>query len=186
MSRIAPAALESLTKEEQGLVRTAEQVMGFPANDVLLLARLPNLLESVSRLTINILYAPGKVDASLKHMVGYITSTAAGCVYCGSHTFLSSIENGIPREKLDEIWMYDENEIFNPAERAALRLAHHAGLTPNASTDEDFTGLRAHFNEEEILEIVSVIALFGFLNRWNDTLKTDIEAKPRAAAAAEG
>ena len=63
---------------------------------------------------------------------------------------------------------------------AALQLAHHAGLTPNATTDDDFQLLRAHFSEEQILELVAVIAMFGFLNRWNDTLGTTLETEPAA------
>ena len=35
-----------------------------------------------------------------------------------------------------------------------------------------------HFGEDEIQKIVGVIALFGFLNRWNDTLGTALEASP--------
>ena len=54
--------------------------------------------------------------------------------------------------------------------------------TPQAA---DMDALRAHYTEEQVLEIVAVIALFGFLNRWNDTLKTDIEAAPRAALESE-
>ena len=46
---------------------------------------------------------------------------------------------------------------------------------------EDMDRLKRHYSEEEILEIVAVIALFGCLNRWNDTLKTEIETEPAAA-----
>ena len=38
--------------------------------------------------------------------------------------------------------------------------------------------LRKHWSEEQIVEIVGVIALFGFLNRWNDTLATPLEDAP--------
>ncbi|MEL7028460.1 MAG: hypothetical protein AAGL49_04450 [Pseudomonadota bacterium] len=34
-----------------------------------------------------------------------------------------------------------------------------------------------------MVEIVSVIAMFGFLNRWNSTLATELEAAPAALAA---
>ena len=35
--------------------------------------------------------------------------------------------------------------------------------------------LRRHFSEEQIVEIGAVIALFGFNNRWNALMETDIE-----------
>jgi hypothetical protein len=73
--------------------------------------------------------------------------------------------------------------LFSDADRAALRLAHHAALVPNAVTDEDFEELRGHFDDGEIVELMTMIALFGFLNRWNDTLATDLEATPLALAS---
>ena len=42
--------------------------------------------------------------------------------------------------------------------------------------------LRQHFDEPQIVELVAVCALFGFLNRWNDTMSTELEEVPRAFA----
>lgn len=49
---------------------------------------------------------------------------------------------------------------------------------PNAVTDAMFAELRKYWTEEQIVEIVGVIALFGFLNRWNDTMATPLEDEP--------
>ncbi len=43
-----------------------------------------------------------------------------------------------------------------------------------------FLALRKHWSEEQIVEIVGVIAVFGFLNRWNDTMATPLEEEPVA------
>ena len=43
--------------------------------------------------------------------------------------------------------------------------------------------LTAHFSDREIVEIVAVLSLYGFLNRWNCTLNTELEAPPAAFAA---
>ena len=78
------------------------------------------------------------------------------------------------------MWGYQTGEAFTDGERAALRLAHHAALVPNQATDADFAELRRHFDDGEIVEIVGMIALFGFLNRWNDTMATELEEHPLA------
>ena len=80
------------------------------------------------------------------------------------------------------VWEFETSELYTEAERAALRVARGGGSQPNGVTDDDFTTLREHFNEQQILEIVAVIALFGFLNRWNETLATSLEAKPEQLA----
>ena len=41
--------------------------------------------------------------------------------------------------------------------------------------DEIANALRKHWDEGEIVEILGVIALFGFLNRWNDSMGTQME-----------
>jgi len=56
-------------------------------------------------------------------------------------------------------------------------------LQPNAVTDEDIGALKAHFSDREIVEIVAVLSLYGFLNRWNGTLNPELEAPPAAFAA---
>ena len=65
-------------------------------------------------------------------------------------------------------------------ERAALRMAQGAGASPNAVDADDFKQLRRHFDEDQIVELVATVCLFGWLNRWNDTMATDLEPSPLA------
>ena len=78
---------------------------------------------------------------------------------------------------------FEESPLFSAAERAALALALAAGSVPNESGPDHFARLREHFTERQIVQIVGVIALFGFLNRWNDTMATELEAMPNEFAA---
>ena len=68
------------------------------------------------------------------------------------------------------------------AERAALRLARDSALLPNTVGAGHFDELRKHFGEPEIVELLAVCSLFGFLNRWNDSVSTELEGVPRAFA----
>lgn len=43
------------------------------------------------------------------------------------------------------------------------------------STQKEFDRLTEHFDEGQIVELVASIALFGCLNRWNDTMATTLE-----------
>jgi hypothetical protein len=55
---------------------------------------------------------------------------------------------------------------------------------PNAVEPTHFEALKTHYNDKQIVEIVAVISLFGFLNRWNDTMATQLEG-PAIAFAEE-
>jgi alkylhydroperoxidase family enzyme len=121
----------------------------------------------------------GTVPKELKMLVSLASSMAAGCRYCQSHmSNLSSIFE-VPDEKIAAVWEMDSSELFSAAERAALRLAIKAGMVPNEASAEDFDELKKYFDEGQIVEIMASIALFGYLNRWNDTMATQLETVPR-------
>jgi hypothetical protein len=44
--------------------------------------------------------------------------------------------------------------------------------------DATFVELRKYWSEEQITELVAVIAVAGFLARWNVTMATPIEGEP--------
>ncbi|MFN3463378.1 MAG: carboxymuconolactone decarboxylase family protein [Terricaulis sp.] len=46
---------------------------------------------------------------------------------------------------------------------------------PNGVDEANGAELRKHWSDGEIVEILGVIALFGYLNRWNDSMATSIE-----------
>jgi alkylhydroperoxidase family enzyme len=83
---------------------------------------------------------------------------------------------------LAELWSFETSDRFTAGERAALRLALHSGQSPNAVTDADFAECRRFFTDDQITAVVAVCALFGFLNRWNETMATTLEAVPDAVA----
>lgn len=181
MARIEPLARENVPAELLPILEFSEQVMGFTANDVLTMARWPALLQGLAPM-VGAAYGPGEVSDELKRLVGFIASTAGGCRYCQAHTLHGAGETGTTAAKLAAAWEFETSELYTEAERAALRVARGGGSQPNGVTDEDFAVLRKHFNEQQILEIVAVIALFGFLNRWNETLATSLEAEPEQLA----
>jgi len=178
MSRIKPIA-DYETSELAPLFEQAEKWMGFQPNDGLLMAHKPTLLISFFGLA-KAVYEEGLVAPGLKRMIGHITSLSAGCEYCSAHTALGASNQGVSEEKMKVIWNFQTSTLFSEKERAALNVALKSGMTPNQVTDTDFDILKEHFSEEAIVEIVGVISMFGFLNRWNSTLNTQIENVPNA------
>ena len=181
MSRLAPAAPEDLPDSMRSVLEYAEHNMGFTPNDVLIMARWPELLQAMAGL-VGTVFVPGKVDMELKRLVALMTSRAAGCQYCVAHNAFGLQLDGATPEKQVAIWEFETSPLFTPAERAALHYALGAGQTPAAVSDAQFAELRRHFDDEQILELAGVIGLFGFLNRWNASLATPLEGAPLAHA----
>ena len=155
--------------------------LGFVPNSLLIMQRNPKLVKAFAGMAAAVWDPESKVDRGLKRLVAHVASRAAGCQYCMAHTIEGAALFGVEEKKLAAIWDYQSSPLYSEAERAALDLAFAAGVVPNAVTDEHFAELRKHWSEEQIVEIVATISLFGFLNRWNDTMGTPLEDKPLAA-----
>ena len=177
MSRVSPLNIEHVSEDTRALIDNAENLMGFVPNDALVMARQPALLSAMWSLVAAI-YGPGEVDNGLKRLIGEAASKAAGCFYCSAHAAHGAREQGVSQEKIEAVWTFEDSDLFTEAERAAINLAMKAGVIPNEASDEDFERLKAFFTENQIIEIVAVVAMFGFFNRWNTTLGTQIESTP--------
>ena len=131
----------------------------------------PELREAWNNV-IQLVFPEREVTGELKQLVFTIASLASGCRHCQSHGAYHLHKIGVPDEKIQALWSFETSDLFTDAERAALRLALAAGASPNATEPENFIEMREHFSEMQIIEILAVISVGGYLNRWNDTIAT--------------
>ncbi|MFT5203018.1 MAG: alkylhydroperoxidase family enzyme [Candidatus Aldehydirespiratoraceae bacterium] len=179
MTHVSPIPREELPALEETF-QFIEAVTGFVPSSLRTMAHLPGLVEGFQALAVAVLGSP-VIDAELKNLVSHVASRAAGCRYCQAHTGATAANQGTDPAKVAAVWEFETSELFSDAERVALRLAFHSGA--NAATDDDFAECRRHFTQEQIVAIVAVCSLFGYLNRWNDTMATELEEEPAAFAA---
>ena len=175
--RLAPLAFGEIP-EAIPVLENSRKRMGFVPNSQLTMQRVPKMLQGFAQLSASIWDPAGKVDVKLKRLISHVASRAAGCQYCMAHTAEGAAKLGVEQQKIDAVWDYQSSPLFSAAERAALDIAIAAGCVPNAVTDEMFIELRKHWSDDQVVEIVGVISLFGFLNRWNDTFATPLEDEP--------
>lgn len=142
----------------------------------MVLGHRPSILKAFMDLSKAVIRDEGTLDRGFRFLVAYMSSSAAGCQFCQAHNIQSAARWGIADDKLNAVWDYETSPLFDDGERAAFDLARAASVVPNATTDENFVRLKAHFTTEQIVEIVAVISLFGWLNRFNDTLHTELDA----------
>ncbi|MEM7140984.1 MAG: carboxymuconolactone decarboxylase family protein [Actinomycetota bacterium] len=182
MPHIPPIPREDLPQYEE-FFALIEGAMGFVPSSLRTMAHVPAVLDGFMALVPGVMLNPA-LSPELMNLVSHVTSNAAGCRYCQAHTAATAANQGTDPEKLAAAWEFETSERFTDAERAALRLAFHAGVTPSAVTRDDFDALERHYSTEEIVSIVAVISLFGWLNRWNDTMATQLEDEPAIFAGA--
>jgi uncharacterized peroxidase-related enzyme len=181
MTLVTPKTRETLADMEPTF-QAVEAAMGFLPNSMLTMAHWPELLQSFGGFAGGIING-GELERSLKQLVAFVVSNAAGCRYCQAHTSHGAEVSGVSLEKIQAAFEFETSALFTDAEKAALRVALHAGMVPNAVEPEHMDALREHFSDKQCVEVVAVISLFGFLNRWNDTMATTLEETPRAFAS---
>ena len=171
---IKPMAPEN-DAELQKLVEFYNETLGFCPNSVLTMYYRPEIAYAFINLNKAVMDCRGRVTASMKRLIAYLSSNATGCRYCQAHAIRAAERYGAEAEKLENIWDYKTHPSFDDAERAAFDFTIAASVIPNAVDDKVSENLRKYWDEGEITEITGVIALFGFLNRWNDSMATEIE-----------
>ena len=66
-------------------------------------------------------------------------------------------------------------ELLSDREALAVSLAERIALDPHTVTDEFFESLRAHFTDDEIVEMVFACGIFNWGNKFNITMNLDSE-----------
>ncbi|MGF1671835.1 MAG: carboxymuconolactone decarboxylase family protein [Balneolaceae bacterium] len=168
-------ATEEKDMEFQNLIKFFNETLGFCPNSVKTMYHRPGIARAFIEMNKAVMENKGRVSSSLKRMIGYISSNAAGCRYCQAHTIRAAERYGADAEKIDHIWDFKTHSAFTEAERAALEFAFASSTIPNSVNDSVADSLRQYWDDGEIVEILGVISLFGFLNRWNDSMGTEIE-----------
>lgn len=161
--------------ETKELAEFFNETLGFCPNSVLTMQRRPAISKAFINLNKAVMANEGRVTSALKRMIAWVSSNATGCRYCQAHAIRAAERYGAEQEQLDNIWEYKTHPAFSDAERAALDFSLAASMVPNAVSKEIKDELYEYWDEGEIVEMLGVISLFGYLNRWNDSMGTTME-----------
>jgi len=196
MAHVKPVPRAELAALDPVLAGT-EASMGFVPNSMVTMAHMPQLTMAFSMLAGVVFggdlqpmidnfqkivpadeHVEDKLAPDLVQLIAYAVSLSAGCRYCQAHTSHSGHRLGVDEEKFAQILNYEDSALYTAAEKAVVALALAAGQVPNDAVADHFAAMQAHFSQRQIVQVVAVISLFGFLNRWNDTMATELEASP--------
>ena len=180
MSRIAPLARADLVAQEP-IFGAYEQIMGLVPNTVFTMARVPGLIEGYVGLA-HAAAMNGLISEELAQLVGNVAERGGGLpVLPGAHGRARRPPRGGPGEAGRAVVVRDERPLLRRrARRAAARVAR--GAVAQRRDRRDFAECRRFYTDDQITAIVAVCALFGFLNRWNDTMATTLEPRARDVA----
>lgn len=175
MPGVEPLPVEDLPEELGETVAAYLAGSGKVPNSFRTMARKPKIAAAYGALQ-KAIGASLTISPILRSMMFLLQSQNNGCRYCQAHSVSALVRGAVPEAKIDALWEFETSPLFDEAERAALRFALAVSAHPNAVEPEHFEALRAHFSEDQIVEMVAALSIGAFLNTWNDTMGTELEA----------
>src|SRR3954470_1144123 len=107
------------------------------------------------------------VDEKLKDLAMIKAAALVGCEWCLDIGSAIGRKGGISVEQLADLPRYRESDRFDETEKLVLDYATAITETPSDVPDELFDSLRARFDERQLVELTSAIAIENYRARFN-------------------
>lgn len=107
------------------------------------------------------------VDEKLKDLAMTKVAALVGCEWCLDIASAIGRKSGITREQLADLPRYRESEHFDETEKLVLDYAAAITATPSDVPDDVFDALRERFDERQLVELTSAIAIENYRARFN-------------------
>ncbi len=132
---------------------------------VKVMAHRPEILKEFFEL-FNAVMNNGKVNDRLKWRIAYTVSETLKCKFCVDVTLKMLKKMGASDEEIEDVKKIEE---FSEKEKETLELVKEVTLKAHVCTPELFKKMKENFSESEIVEIISIVGLFNYINRFNNT-----------------
>jgi AhpD family alkylhydroperoxidase len=107
------------------------------------------------------------VSSRLKHLAELRAGMIAGCEWCLDFGSALSAVMGVTETDLRELPRYETSDHFSELEVLVLDYATGMSRSPVDVSDQLFEQLRRHFDEPQLVELTSIIALESYRARFN-------------------
>ena len=108
-----------------------------------------------------------RVDPRLKALAELKAATLTGCDFCIDIGSKLGRDSGVSERQLREFLFYRESEAFSALERLVIDYAVGMTRTPVDVPVELFAQLREHFDDAQLVELTTAIAIENFRGRFN-------------------
>jgi alkylhydroperoxidase family enzyme len=106
----------------------------------------------------------------LRALITVKVSQINHCAFCVDFNSMRVLKHEGAQAKLGGLEHFHSQEAFSPAEKAALAYAEVVTLSDREVDDDLFNELRAHFDEDAIVELTGLIAFQNLSSKFNAAL----------------
>jgi len=166
------ALISSINKQDadkiiKELYQDFERKTGDAPEWLKVMAHRPEIAKEFTELFKAIMIGPGAIPTELRWKIGYVVSKELKCPFCIDVSVKMLATMGADAEDIESLGNQDG---LNKDEARILDLVRDVTQDGHLDNPEIFEELRKRFTEAQIVEIVSVIGFFNYINRFNNTL----------------
>src|ERR1035441_5899483 len=169
MGRLSYVEMEQAPAEVREVYE--KTLKGKPVSFHKLLAHRPEVLKTLLPFYASV---GRSLERRLYEMVYIRVSMNNDCRYCLQHHLAASKRVGLTPEEWTRLNAGDYSG-FTAKEQAALKFAEKLTRESRNITDADIATLKAHFTEEQIVDLDLLVGLVNLTNRLTDPLGADLE-----------
>lgn len=136
----------------------------------LLWARAPRLFIGVAVLYGMIDRRSSPIDPVLRSLVTVRVSQINACAFCVDLNSATLIKRGVSIEKVQALENWQTSDLFDQRERAVLDYSETMTRSDLRVEDELVERLKAHFDEDSIIELTGLIAFQNMSSKFNSAL----------------
>ena len=163
MALISSLEKNQVNKIAKKVYERFEKESGKVPEWVKVMAHRPEILKEFVEL-FKAIMGEGEIEPLLKWKIALVVSQTLRCPFCVDVSEKMLRKMGCDEEKLKKI------KELSVEEKEILELVKDVTLDGHLDRPELFDRLKEKFNEAQIIEIISVMGLFNYINRFNNTL----------------
>ncbi|MDH3468245.1 MAG: carboxymuconolactone decarboxylase family protein [Gammaproteobacteria bacterium] len=110
------------------------------------------------------------LEPSLRSLVTVRVSQINWCAFCVDINSASVLKRGVDELKLEQLERFESSALFTDREKAALAFTEAVTHSDRQPTAEHFKHLRAHFDDNAIIELTGLIAFQNLSSKFNAAL----------------
>jgi uncharacterized peroxidase-related enzyme len=169
MARIDLIQMDTASPEVKEIYE--KTLRGKPGNVQKALAHRPEMLKNF----LGFYASVGRsLERKLYELIYIRVSLLNACHYCTQHHLASSKRVGLAPEDWAALKKGDYSR-YSEKEKSALAYVEKLTRSPQEVSDADFTNLKKHFSDPEIVDIHLLTGLANLTNRFTDPLGLEVE-----------
>ncbi len=115
------------------------------------------------------------IEPALRALITVRVSQINWCAFCVDINSATSLKRGIGKEKLEQLADFGASELFTDREKAALAYAETITISERKATPGHIEHLRAHFDDNAIIELTALIAFQNLSSKFNSALGVEAQ-----------